>query len=90
MSFSGHRPTHLKLRKINLRLWKTKSAFLNDMRVELPNEIYSPSNPGFSGDISMNFLGSQIDTSTTPWTLHGSEPMPITVLSVTVYGQYEI
>ena len=90
MIFSGHRPIHLKLRKINLRLWETKSVFLNNMRVELPNEIYAPSHPGFSGDISMNLLGSQIDASTSPWTLHGSESMPITVLSVTVYGQYEI
>lgn len=90
MNFSGHRPVHLRLRKINLRLMNTKSAFINNMRVELPNEVYSPLNPGFSGDISMNMLGSQIDESTPAWTLHGSEPMPITVLSVTVYGQYEI
>ena len=90
MNFSGHRPTHLKLRKINLRLQNTKSAFINDMRVELPNEIYAPLHPGFSGDVTMNFLGSELDTATMPWTLHGNEPMPITVLSVTVYGQYEI
>jgi hypothetical protein len=90
MNFSGHRPLHLRLRKINLRLWQTKSAFINSMRVELPNEIYAPSSAGFSGDISMNFLGSQIDESTSPWTISGNEPMPITVLSITVYGQYEI
>ena len=90
MNFSGHRPKHLRLRKINLRLWKTKAAFINDMRVELPNEIYAPYADGFSGDISMNFLGSQIDESTSPWTIHGHEPAPITVLSVSVYGRYEI
>lgn len=90
MNFSGHRPIHLRLRKINLRLMNTKSAFINNMRIELPNEVYAPSHPGFSGDISMNMLGSQIDESTPAWTLHGSEPMPITVFSVTVYGQYEI
>ena len=90
MNFSGHRPTHLKLRQINLRLWQTKSIFLNNMRVELPNEIYSASHPGFSGDISMKFLGSQIDASVSPWNLHGSEPMPVTIFSVTVYGRYEI
>ncbi len=90
MNFSGHRPIHLRLRKINLRLYETKSAFINGMRVELPNEIYSPSSNGFSGDISMNFLGSQIDESTSPWTISGNESMPITVLSITVYGQYEI
>ena len=90
MNFSGHIPLHLRLRKINLRLWETKSVFLNDMRVELPNDVYSPSSPGFSGDISTGFLGSQIDSLTSPWTIHGDEPEPITVLSVTVYGQYEI
>ena len=90
LNFSGHRPKHLRLRKINLRLFETKSAFINDMRVELPNEIYAPSHPGFSGDISMNFLGSQLDGSISPWTIHGSEPMPITVFSVTLYGQYKI
>ncbi|MFQ6760495.1 MAG: hypothetical protein ACLRFM_03815, partial [Alphaproteobacteria bacterium] len=90
MNFSGHRPRHLRLRKINLRLWQTRGAFINDMRVELPNEIYSPGSPGFSGDISMNFLGSQIDPSIAPWTIYGAESGPITVLSVTVYGQYEI
>ena len=90
MNFSGHRPKHLRLRKINLRLWKTKAAFINDMRVELPNEIYAPYADGFSSDISMNFLGSQIDESTSPWTIHGHESAPITVLSVSVYGRYEI
>ena len=90
MNFSGHRPTHLKLRKINLRLYETKSAFINDMRVELPNDIYAPSASGYSGDISMNLLGSSIDSSVSPWTIHGHEPMPITVLSITTYGQYEI
>lgn len=90
LSFSGHRPKHLRLRKVNLRLWETKDAFINNMRVELPNEIYTPTSPGFSGDISMNFLGSQIDVSTSPWQISGDSPMPITVLSVTIYGQYEI
>lgn len=90
MNFSGHRPNHLRLRKINLRLWQTRGAFINDMRVELPNETYSPGHPGFSGDVSMNFLGSQIDPSVAPWVIYGAESGPITVLSVTVYGQYEI
>lgn len=90
LSFSGHRPAHLKIHKINLRLFETKSVFINNMRVSLPNEIYSPASPGFSGDITMNMLGSQIDTATSPWTIHGNDPMPITVFSVSLYGQYEI
>lgn len=90
LSFSGHRPKHLRLRKVNLRLWETKGALINNMRIELPNEIYTPSSPGFSGDVSMNFLGTQIDASVSPWQISGSEPVPITVLSVTIYGQYEI
>ncbi len=90
MSFSGHRPIHLRLRKINLRLWETKEILVNNMRLELPNEVYSPSSSGFSGDISMNFLGSLVDESESPWVISGSAPLPITVLSVTIYGQYEI
>ncbi|MCQ2581265.1 MAG: hypothetical protein MJ164_03815 [Alphaproteobacteria bacterium] len=90
MTFSGHRPNHLRLRKINLRLWQTKCAYINNMRVELPNEVYSVGSLGFSGDISMNFLGSQVDPSVAPWVISSTQPMPITVLSVTVYGQYEI
>lgn len=90
MTFSGHRPVKLRLRKINLRLWETKGAYINDMRVELPNNIYDTDCPGFSGDISMNFLGSTLDVSTVPWTISGAMAMPITVLSVTIYGQYEI
>lgn len=90
LSFSGHRPKHLRLRKVNLRLVETKGAFINNMRLELPNEIYDASSSGFSGDISMNFLGSQIDVSISPWQINGNEPEPITVLSVTIYGQYEI
>ena len=90
MNFSGHLPHHLKLRKINLRLLNTKSAFINDMRVELPNEIYTPGATGYNGDVSMNLLGTNMDTSVSPWILHGDEPMPITVLSVTIQGQYEI
>ena len=60
------------------------------MRVELPNEVYSVGSLGFSGDISMNFLDSQVDPSVAPWVIRSTQPMPITVLSVTVYGQYEI
>lgn len=90
MTFSGHRPVHIRLRKINLRLWETKGAFINDMRIELPNEIYTPTSSGFSGDISMNFLGSQLDGSASPWTISGCDAVPMTLLSLTVYGQYEI
>ena len=90
MNFSGHRPRHLRLHKINLRLWNTKGVFINDMPMVLPNEVYSIDNNGFSGDMSMNCLGSQIDTSIAPWTIYGAKSMPITILSVSVYGQYEI
>ena len=68
----------------------TKSLFINGSRVSLPNSIYEDDSPGFSGDVFMNVLGTRSDTLSPMWRLHGSDAMPVTVLSVTMHGWYSI
>lgn len=87
---SGHNASRLRIRKISARLLDTKSIFINNRRVTLPNSIYSSDAPGYSGDVSMNFLGSQRECINAPWVLHGNEPLPATILSVTIYGNYKV
>lgn len=90
MITNGHNPKKVRVRKIDLRVLETKSVYLNGQRVALPNEIYAPSHPGFSGDVSVNFLGTTIDTLKPLWTIQGSDPLPVTILSVTINGWYLI
>ncbi len=87
---SGHNPSRLRLRKIGARVLKTKSLFINNMRVELPNDIYDINSPGFSGDVAINLLGTKYDCIAAPWTIHGDEAFPVTVLSITMYGRYTV
>ena len=87
---SHHNVSQLRIRKLSVRLLNTKSVFVNGVRAPLPNDIYSDNHPGFSGDISVNLLG-QMKTCLAPyWTIHGNEPQPITILSVSVSGGYSI
>lgn len=87
---SGHNVTGLRIRKVSLRLMNTKSVFINGARISLPNEIYADNHQGFTGDASVNVLGT-IKTCTEPyWIIHGNEPQPITVLSVSVSGRYSV
>jgi len=85
---SAHNVRMLRIRKIVARVLNTKSLNINDMRISLPNEVYSDGAPGFSGDVSLNLLGCVRDCITPPWTIHGSESLPATVLSITMYGYY--
>ena len=68
----------------------TKSLFINDRRVNLPNEIYDDDASGFSGDISVSQLGTSKSCADSPWKIHGTEALPTTVLSISMYGTYEI
>lgn len=87
---SGHNVTSLRIRKVSLRLMNTKSVFINGARISLPNEIYADNHQGFTGDASVNVFGT-IKTCTEPyWIIHGNEPQPITVLSVSVSGRYSV
>ncbi len=86
----GHAPKKVRVRKIGLRVLKTKSVFINGRRVALPNEVYAPEHPGYSGDISVDFLGTNPDTMQPLWTVQSSDALPVTILSVTTSGWYLI
>ena len=88
---SGHNASRTKIRKIVARVSDTKTIHINTQRVTLPNEIYAhPDSTGFSGDVSVNLLGATSDCFTPLWTIHTSDALPITVLSVSLYGTYNI
>lgn len=87
---SGHNVKTLRLRKISVRVLSTKTLFINGVRAKLPNEVYEDGAPGYSGDISMNLLGSQRNCLNAPWTISSDEQLPTTVLSVGTYGYYVI
>lgn len=86
----GHNPKKLRIRKISARVLDTKSLFINGSRVRLPNSVYADGAPGYSGDVSINVLGTRGDTISPMWRLHGSEPYNATILSVTMHGWYSI
>ena len=87
---SNHNATCIKVRKIVARVIDTKSLSINSRRITLPNKVYDTSSDGYSGDVSINLLGTMKNAIEPMWTIHGSEPMPVTVLSVTVHGWYNI
>ena len=87
---SGHNVTALRIRKISLRLLNTKSVSINGARVSMPNEIYADEHIGFTGDVSVNVLGTTKTCIEPYWIIHGNEPQPITVLSVNVSGRYSV
>ncbi len=87
---SGHSPNRIRLRKISARVLDTKSLFINSHRALLPNEIYQSNTPGFTGDVSINLLGTMHNCVAAPWTIHSPDPQPVTILSVTMYGWYAV
>ncbi len=86
----GHNPTRIRIRKITARIWNTKSIFINGVRADLPNSIYSDSSPGFSGDVYVNALGTLNDMTMPGWTIHSDEPYPSTILSINITGCYSV
>lgn len=87
---SGHNARRLRLRKLVARVMDTKSLFINNQRISFPNDVYFSDASGFTGDVSINTLGT-LDFSDAPiWTLHGSEPYPATILSVSMHGWYSV
>jgi hypothetical protein len=56
----------------------------------LPDAVYDINSDGYSGDVSLNLLGTMKNTIDSLWTIHGTEPQPTTILSVTVYGWYTV
>ena len=87
---SGHNVSRVRVRKISARVINTKALFINDRRVSLPNETYDENSNGFSGDVSINQLGTSRTCIDSPWKIHGTESLPAIVLSVSMYGNYGI
>lgn len=87
---TGHNAHKMRIRKITARVLDTKSIYINGHRISLPNEIYADSAPGYSGDVSVNLLGTTHECISPAWTIHGSQPYPTTVLSISINGWYQV
>jgi hypothetical protein len=87
---SGHSASRIKVRKISARVLNTKSVYINQHRMTLPDYVYDKNSSGYSGDVSLNQLGTMQNTIEPLWKIHGDEPLCTTVLSVTVYGWYTV
>ena len=90
MIVNGHNAKKLRVRKISLRVLNTKSVFINNYRMEIPNYVYDENHNGYSGDLSMNLFGTQSNTMEPVWTISSNEQLPATILSVTIDGWYSI
>lgn len=90
LRISHHNVSRIKLRKVVARVLNTKSIYINNHRIALPNEVYDTDSDGFDGDVTINLLGTMSDCIRPVWTIHGSEPYPMTVLSVTIHGWYSV
>ena len=73
-----------------MRVINTKTLFVNGYRVEIPNDAFADNSSGYSGDLSINLLGTDNDTLKPLWTISSSEQLPATILSVTTDGTYVI
>lgn len=87
---SGHDISRIRLRKISARVLDTKSIHINNHRISLPNDVYKADASGYSGDVSVNLLGTSSETIKSVWTVHGTEPYPVTILSITLHGWYTV
>ena len=87
---SGHNAKYVRIKKIIARLHDSKTLFVNNFRANFPNEVYIDDTPGFSGDMDVNVLGTLRDMVDCPWEISTNEELPLTVLSITIYGRYQI
>ena len=87
---SGHNVRAFRIRKISARILNTKTLFINGARVEFPNEIYASDSNGYTGDVSVNLLGTQHNGTVAPWVISSDEQFPATILSVSMSGSYMI
>lgn len=90
MIVNGHCPKKIRIRKVSLRVMNTKTLFINEQRIEIPNIVYTDDNPGYSGDLSINMLGTESETMKPLWSLSSSEQLPASILSISVDGWYAI
>ena len=87
---SGHNAHKVQIRKIVARLHNSKTIFINNWRAELPTEIYADGADGYSGDVSLNTVGTCRPMIDAPWEISTTDAMPMTVLGITIYGRYQI
>ena len=87
---SGHNVSRIRVRKVVARVLNTKALFINDKRVALPNETYNQNSTGYTGDVFISQLGTSHVGIESPWKIHGSDALPATILSVSMYGNYGI
>lgn len=87
---SGHNVRTFRIRKISARILNTKTLFINGTRVEFPNEIYASDSNGYTGDVSVNLLGTQHNGTVAPWVISSDEQFPATILSVSMSGSYMV
>lgn len=87
---SGHNVRTFRIRKISARILNTKTLFINGTRVEFPNEIYASDSNGYTGDVSVNLLGTHHNGTVAPWVISSGEQFPATILSVSMSGSYMV
>lgn len=87
---SGHNVRSLRIRKISARVINTKTLYINGKRASLPTEIYADESMGYNGDISINLLGSERNCINAPWTISSTEQLPTNILSISIYGYYNV
>lgn len=87
---SGHNVRTFRIRKISTRILNTKTLFINGTRVEFPNEIYALDSNGYTGDVSVNLLGTHHNGTVAPWVISSDEQFPATILSVSMSGSYMV
>ena len=87
---SGHNVRAFRIRKISTRILNTKTLFINGARVEFPNEIYASDSNGYTGDVSVNLLGTHHNGTVAPWVISSDEQFPATILSVSMSGSYMV
>ena len=90
MLVKGHYPKKIRVYKISVRVMNTKSIFINNNRIEIPDTVFTQDHPGYCGDLSVNVLGTYQNTMQSLWSISSSEQLPATILSVNVDGWYQI
>lgn len=87
---SGHNVHALRIKKITVGLLDSKTLNVNGQSFVFPNDVYEIGASGYTGDATVNLLGTKKDFSALPWTISCNDTMPLKILSVTVYGRYQI
>lgn len=90
MIVNNHCPKKLRARKISVRVINTKTLYVNNFRMEIPNSAYFENSSGYTGDLTINLFGTENETMKPLWTISSSEQLPATILSVSIDGWYSI